>query len=128
MLARGRGRIAGDVVSYCVFTIEEVKRHFLLRLEETCDLLSRIPPAEMSGLLRKIFKEYVRPGLAIAMEKTRSEIIIAPVLIAARREIGGEVRVFSGVVFTVNPKQRLSSVCGFLLSQSRGWTLQRAEG
>lgn len=105
-------------MSYSDFTIDEIKRRFGIRLEENRDLFATIPPAEVSPLLRQILEVYVPLGLAIATEKARSEMIIAPILIEARGQVGLRASLFSGIDFTVDPKQGLNGVCDFLLSRS----------
>jgi hypothetical protein len=105
-------------VSYSDFTITEVKRRFELRIEENRDLFSAIRPIEISPLLRQILEENVPLALAIATEKARSELIIAPVLLEARRRVDGAISFFSGVDFTVDPRRGLTGVCDFLLSRS----------
>jgi hypothetical protein len=105
-------------VSYKDFTIKEVKRRFQLRIEENRDLFSGIPAVEIGPLLRETLAETVPLALAIATEKARSEMIIAPVLLEARRQADHRVGLFSGIDFTVDPQRGLNGVCDFLLSRS----------
>jgi hypothetical protein len=105
-------------VSYSDFTIEEIKRRFNLKLEENRDLYSSIPPVEISPLAQQTLAENVPLALAIATEKARSELIIMPVLLEARRQLGHQTSLFSGVDFTVDTAQGLNGVCDFLLSRS----------
>ena len=51
-------------------------------------------------------------------EKARSEQIISPVLMEARRQAGRSVAIFSGVEFNVDTKTGLNGTCDFLLSLS----------
>jgi hypothetical protein len=105
-------------VSYSDFTIEEIKRRFNLKLEENRDLYSSIAPVEISPLAQQTLAENVPLALAIATEKARSELIIVPVLLEARRQVGHQTSLFSGVDFTVDTEQGLNGVCDFLLSRS----------
>lgn len=105
-------------MSYGDFTIEEIKRRFGLRLEEDRDLFSSIPPVEISPLARETLAENVPLALAIATEKARSELIIAPVLLEARRHVGRRTGLFSGLDFNVDSSRGLNGVCDFLLSRS----------
>jgi hypothetical protein len=105
-------------VSYSDFSIEEVKARFNVRLDETQDLFASVPGVAVSPLLRETLAENVPLALAISTEKARSELIIAPVLLEARRQVRPQVSLFSGVDFTVDPDQGLKGVCDFLLSLS----------
>jgi hypothetical protein len=105
-------------VSYRDFTITEVKRRFQLRVEEDRDLFSSIPTVEISHLLREILTENVPLAFAMGTEKARSELIIAPVLLEARRHADRRVSLFSGVDFPVDPQRGLTGTCDFLFSRS----------
>ena len=105
-------------MSYSDFTIREIKRRFQLRIEEDRDLFSSVPAVEISPLLREILAENVPLALAIATEKARSEMIISPVLLEARRRVDHPVSLFSGVDFTVDAQRGLTGVCDFLFSRS----------
>lgn len=105
-------------MSYSDFSIDDVKARFNLRLEEGQDLFAAVPAVEISPLLRDTLAENVPLALAISTEKARSELIIAPVLLEARRQVQRRVSLFSGVDFPVDPEQGLKGVCDFLLSLS----------
>jgi hypothetical protein len=105
-------------VSYRDFTITEVKRRFQIRVEENRDVFSSIPAVEISPLLSEILAENIPLALSIGTEKVRSELIIAPVLLEARRQVGRRVGFFSGVEFTVDPQRGLTGTCDFLFSRS----------
>jgi len=105
-------------VSYSDFTIDLVKQRFGLHLEEGRDLYASVAPVQTSSLLRETLAENVPLALAISTEKARSELIIAPVLLEARRQAGRQASLFSGIDFAVDPARGLSGVCDFLLSRS----------
>jgi hypothetical protein len=105
-------------VSYRDFTIKEVKRRFQLRIEATRDLFSSIPAVEISQRLRETLAEDVPLAFAIGTEKARSELIIAPVLLEACRQVDRRVSLFSGVDFSVDPQSGLTGTYDFLLSRS----------
>jgi hypothetical protein len=105
-------------MSYSDFSIDEVKTRFNLYLDETQDLFAAVSATDVSSLLRETLAENVPLALAISTEKARSELIIAPVLLEARRQVRPQVSLFSGVDFTVDSEQGLKGVCDFLLSLS----------
>ena len=54
--------------------------------------------------------------LALVSEKSRSEFIVAPILLAVRELSGDRVSILSGHCLDVDPMRRLSGECDFLLS------------
>jgi hypothetical protein len=105
-------------MAYNDFTLEVLKRQFDLRTDEGCDLFGQVTPVSISPLLRETLRESVPLALDISTDKARSELIIAPVLLETRRQIGRPVSLFSGVEFNVDLEQGLRGVCDFLLSLS----------
>jgi hypothetical protein len=103
---------------YSDFTIDSVKAQFGLRLIEDRDLYATAVPVEISALLRDTLAENVSLALSISTEKARSEMIIAPLLIEARRQVDRRVSLFSGIDFTVDPQQGLNGICDFMLCRS----------
>src|SRR5436305_14848610 len=105
-------------MAYNDFTLEALKRQFGLRTAEGTDLFGQVAPAAVSDLLREILRENVPLALDISTEKARSELIVAPVLMETRRQLGHRISLFSGVEFNVDVEQGLQGVCDFLLSLS----------
>ncbi|WP_322744066.1 hypothetical protein [Planktothrix mougeotii] len=56
-------------------------------------------------------------------EKARSEAIINPVLLEVKRQLKGQVSVFSGEEFNVQPEVDLTSYVDFLISRSPEQTI-----
>lgn len=105
-------------MSYTEFTIEEAKARFQLRIVEREKCFAAIPAVEVSDLLNETLAEGLPLALAISTEKVRDELIVAPVLLEARRKTRPPVSLFSGVEFNVDPSRGLSGVCDFLISYS----------
>jgi hypothetical protein len=105
-------------VAYSDFTIDDVKTRFHLRFDEDQDYFASAAPVTISPLLRDTLAESIPLALAINTEKARSELIIAPVLMEARRQAGRRTSLFSGVDFNVDPEQGLKGTCDFLLGLS----------
>jgi hypothetical protein len=106
-------------MSYSQFTtIAKVRDAFGLKIVEAASCLGAFPPVSPgTGLL-----EYLRETLPIVAtsgsEKARSEGIIYPVLLEARRLLDRRVSLFSGEDFTVDESQGLNGVCDFLMTRS----------
>ncbi|MGF1515809.1 MAG: hypothetical protein ACFB5Z_19205 [Elainellaceae cyanobacterium] len=106
-------------MSYKEFSLEQINRRFQIAIESRVDLFGDRPP---SLDLNPAFKGYLdysaRLGLSINTEKSRSEMIIAPMLIELKRLTEERISVFSGVEFSVEPEQGLNGFCDFIVSQS----------
>src|SRR5262245_13300460 len=105
-------------VAFSDFSVGEVKRRFGLQLDESEDFFAGVAPVAATSLLAETLREGIPLALAIGTEKARSELIIAPVLLEIRRQLGNAISLFSGVEWTVDPSQGLRGVCDFLLSLS----------
>jgi hypothetical protein len=125
-----QAKIADEVASneweiplaYSDFSIGEVKRRFGLALDESGDFFGNVAPVAVTSLLAETLRESVPLALAIGTEKARSELIIAPVLLEPRRQLGGAISLFSGVDWTVDPAQGLRGACDFLLRAPKTMT------
>jgi len=73
----------------------------------------------VSALLRDYLRDAAPLALAFSTEKARSEMIIALILLEVRRQRKGEVSLFSGADFNVDPERGLVGFCDYLLSLSR---------
>lgn len=105
-------------MSYSDFTIEKAKLKFDLTIVETEVLFPNPPEIKPSNLLVESLNEFIPLATAINTEKARSEFLIAPVLAEVRRQLKGEIALFSGVDFNVDAAAGLSGFCDFLLSAS----------
>lgn len=103
---------------YGEFSIEEVKSRFQLRIAESQEYFADIPAVVVSDFLTQMLAENIPLAVAISTEKARSELIIAPVLLEARRQVQRRVSLFSGVEFNVDQSRGLSGVCDYLFSLS----------
>ena len=100
------------------FTLDMLIQQFGLHVVSEMGVFAGSAPVALSALLQEILAESVPLALDISTEKARSELIISPVLVEARRQFGGRISLFSGVDFTVDAEAGLSGVCDFLFSLS----------
>lgn len=105
-------------MAYNNFTLDVLIQQFGLRVVSDPGIFAQAEPVVPSARLRETLAESVPLALDISTEKARSELIISPVLVEARRQFGGRVSLFSGVDFTVDAEAGLSGVCDFLFSLS----------
>ena len=106
------------IMAYTDFTLDMLIEQFGLQIQEASPFLAGFAPLPMSHLLQQKLEENVPLARDISTEKTRSEFIIAPVLVEVRRQCKKRISVFSGVEFTVDIAPGLRGVCDFLLSLS----------
>jgi len=105
-------------MAYSDFSLADLKRTFHLIIDEAADLYSTTPETAVSTWLTETLQETLPLALAINTEKVRSELIIAPILVELRKQSGRSISFFSGVDFTVDPKQGLNGVCDYIVSLS----------
>lgn len=105
-------------MAYNEFTLDGVIRLFGLRVVSQPDAFVEAASVTLSSLLRETLAESAPLALEVSTEKARSEFIIAPVLAEVRRQLGGQISLFSGIDFTVDVEAGLRGVCDFLFSLS----------
>ena len=103
---------------YSQFTLDLIKINFEISISEIFGVFSDTPEVEYSDFLTQVLKEYVPLALAIDTEKSRSELIVAPILVELRKQCNYEISLFSGKEFNVAPEKGLSGFCDFLISRS----------
>ncbi len=105
-------------MAYNDFTLDMLIQQFGLHVVSETGVFAQAAPVALSALLRETLAETVPIAVAVSTEKARSELIISPVLVEARRQFGGRISLFSGVDFTVDLDMGLNGVCDFLFSLS----------
>ncbi len=103
---------------YSKFTLSRAVEDFDLTVREQPNLFAAIQPVIPTPLLKEILVENVPWAVAVGSEKARSEGIINPVLLEVKRQLGGQVGVFSGEEFNVDIAADLNGFCDFLVSRS----------
>jgi hypothetical protein len=86
---------------------------------EKASLFGDLPELEPPELLQAILVENIPLAIAIGTEKARSELIVAPILVALRKYFNNQISLFSGVEFNVDFTQGLNGVCDFIISRSQ---------
>jgi hypothetical protein len=105
-------------MSYSQFTIAQIKSEFGIKLLETIGFYSQIPEHSYSNFLSETLEYNVPLAIAINSEKSRSEMIVTPILIEVRKQLGNQISLFSGKEFTVDPQRGLSGFCDFIIGKS----------
>ncbi|MCC5634996.1 hypothetical protein LC593_03840 [Nostoc sp. CHAB 5844] len=103
---------------YSQFSIETVETIFGITIKESVGIFADIPPIEYSDFLAQALKKYTPLALAIATEKSRSELILTPILVELKEQLQNQISLFSGREFNVSPEKGLSGFCDFIISKS----------
>ncbi|MEQ9235788.1 hypothetical protein [Coleofasciculus sp. E2-BRE-01] len=103
---------------YSKFTLSKVVEEFQLTIIEGERFLPDVPPVQPSPLLQDTLNETIPWAIAVSSEKARSEGIINPVLLEVKRQLKGQISVFSGEEFPVQPDVDLTGYVDFLISRS----------
>ncbi|NER27236.1 MAG: hypothetical protein F6J89_06260 [Symploca sp. SIO1C4] len=105
-------------MAYSDFTLAKVIKTFELTISEKVDIFPEAPEFNSSDFLQETLDYNLPLALAINTEKSRSEMIITPILIELKRYLPQPISLFSGVDFTVDASQGLNGTCDFLISRS----------
>ncbi|MFM9267719.1 hypothetical protein [Tychonema sp. BBK16] len=105
-------------MAYSDFNLDKVLKTFDLAYSEIVEIFTPIPELECSRLLTEVLQENLPVALGSNTEKSRSELIIAPILMEVRKLLDHRVSLFSGVDFTVDAERGLNGNCDFLISRS----------
>jgi hypothetical protein len=105
-------------MSYSDFDLKTAVQTFGLSEDRTADLFAGVEPMQLDDSLRAWLDELAPVALGVNSEKARSEFIIAPMLIEARRRAGPPVNVLPGVAFDVDKARGLNWYCDFLIARS----------
>jgi hypothetical protein len=113
------------IMAYNNFTLDSVKHQFNLKLFDSpfCD---RLPIAEPQSEFLTIINQWLPLAQRAKSEKAKSELLVSPILVEARRLVNETVQLFSGEEFNVDSpmgtlRERdrgLNGFCDFVFSKS----------
>ncbi|WP_395090509.1 hypothetical protein [Armatimonas sp.] len=105
-------------MAYSKFTLELLSERFGLRYVQADTLFPSVAPVTPSPLLQETLHNNLPVVLAFGSERSRSELLVSPVLLEVRRQLGLQVSLFPGVEFNVDRSQGLDGFCDYLISAS----------
>lgn len=105
-------------MSYSNFSLNEVIKQFNLTIKDKQDLFADISEIQPSEYLDFTLKYNFPIATEINTEKSRSEMIITPILLEIRRLLNDKISLFSGREFNVDSEKGLNGACDFLISLS----------
>ena len=105
-------------MTYSDFSLVSLKKALNLTISPRQDLFSAVPALECSNHLTETLAYNVPLALASNTEKSRSGMIITPILLELTKQFTDRISLFSGVDFTVDSDLGLNGSCDFLISRS----------
>lgn len=103
---------------YSDFTLEKVKKIFNLNIIEELDIFTNVKELKANESLTNLLNHTIPIALASNSEKSRSEMIIAPLLLVLKIQLKDKINLFSGVDFTVDTEKGLNGISDFLITHS----------
>jgi hypothetical protein len=105
-------------MAYSDFTLETVGR-ILGVISRAAELFPALQPMPAPLWLRELLARGTQGiQLSLISEKSRSEFIVAPILLASRELSGDRFAIYSGQRLDVDPEKGLMGECGFILAAS----------
>lgn len=105
-------------MAYNKFTFKRALHDFNLSLREVPGMFADVPEVQPTKFLQELLPDYQELATASATEKAKSELLIAPILVEVRRQLGNSISLFSGIEFDVDKERGLNGFCDFIISQS----------
>jgi hypothetical protein len=99
---------------YADFTLDTVEKSLELSIQPG-ELFREIRPSPVPEWLIETL-DLGHRSAALVSEKARSEFMVVPILLAARRSFPGDLSIFSGQRLDVDPLQGLVGECDFILA------------
>jgi hypothetical protein len=109
------GRMGG--MAYESFTLPQLRERFEITLTQKNNLYGNISPVVASDYLTTTLQRNLPLALGKSSEKSRSELLITPILVEVRALLNDQIAVFSGVRFDVERASGLIGFCDFLISR-----------
>jgi hypothetical protein len=105
-------------MSYSQFNIDSIEASFGVTISESAGIFANISSVQCSDFLTQTLNKHIPLALAISTEKSRSELILTPILVELKEQLNNQISLFSGREFNVKPDIGLSGFCDFLISKS----------
>jgi len=105
-------------MAYSDFTLDRIVSDFGIDVIESRDYFADRPVVTPPDCLAQFLQINTPIAVAINTEKARSEMIIAPILLALKHWFNDQISLFSGNEFNVDSELGLTGRVDFLISQS----------
>jgi len=100
------------------FALRRALATFDLTEERDTDLFADVTPLPLGETLRNALEELVPVARGVNSEKARSEFLVLPLLLEARRRACGPVNVLPGLTLDVDRTRGLNGYCDYVIARS----------
>lgn len=104
-------------MSYSEFSLARIKKEFQITVIEKVGLFDNLPTEKCSAYLTETLAYNVPLATSNNTEKARSELIVSPILVEARKH-QEQFNFFSGTKFDVDESKGLNGFCDFIVTFS----------
>ena len=105
-------------MAYSKFTLSKAAQDLEPCIVAGQKFLQQASPVTPTPLLVQTLEENIPWAIAVGSEKARSEGIVAPILLEVKRQLKGQISVFSGEEFNVDIDRGLNGYVDFLIGQT----------
>jgi hypothetical protein len=106
-------------MAYSDFTLADLQTRLGLTVTEADDLHASVPEVPLSPLgLQILTQRYFPLAVGALTEKSRSELVVSPLVVEVLEALNGRVSYFSGNDFSIDRERGLTGACDFLISRS----------
>lgn len=103
---------------YSNFSFADIKK-LNIQIKNKPKLFADVKKIELApDFVENLLDDCLPLALAINTEKSRSELIITPILLELRKLLNQQISLFSGTEFNVDETQQLKGICDFIISLS----------
>lgn len=104
-------------MAYSEFTVGDLTGKLGLTLETHQDSFNTIPPVPVDPVLQTLLDRHLPIALATNTEKSRAELLTAPILVEVWRLTGRRISYYSGVDLNFDRASRLNGEADFLFTR-----------
>jgi hypothetical protein len=105
-------------MSYADFTMQKIREELNFEIVNANLMLNVGKKISLTPSFKKILNEGIQLANAIDNEKSRSEFIVAPLLLRLKSALNNEISVFSGTELNIDKEKGLNGICDFLIAKS----------
>jgi len=105
-------------MSYADFTLQKIREELGFEIANANLIFKILDKYSFSEDFIDFLKQGVHLASAIDNEKSRSEFIVAPLLLRLKAALNNEISVFSGTELNIDKEKGLNGICDFLIAKS----------
>lgn len=104
-------------MAYTDFTLAQLRQRFGIETREAIGLFEAVAELPIPSILATNLERQLPLAAIATTEKSKSELLVSPMLVEVRVQLAGRINLFSGVDFTIDPAVGLNGRCDFVLAR-----------